>query len=284
MAGVLLDAAFGGAKALGAIPGLETLMGKSAHALKEKLARPERSQRTLFIRGVLAAIVTLTVLFGVGLLLNKLVFMHPTLMALATITIAKFIRFKVLWREIVEASPKSSGKTARNLIGTISDYLAFHYITMALAFLAGGFALLLPYFFALQTVEQKKTSRITAYTKPFRWILAPILWPGAFIASILFALATLFIPSANWPKAWIALSKPVLPPLFWPLKVLTYSFNWAIEAQTNREGKTVRWIGPKEGRSQLTPKDLADALFVTLVVFALTTALLMLPVLIGLLR
>lgn len=282
LGGIILDAAFGGAKALGAVPALETLIEKSARILKQKLARSGRSPRKLLVRSMLVAVIVLPALFGLGLVMNMFVFFHPGATALATLIVAKFIRLKSLWSHIAKRSPNSSGASARGLVRTIVAHMTFHYLAMAILFLVGGFALLLPYCFASQTLEPHENGpSASPYVKPFVWVTAPVFWSGAFVSSLLYAFATLLIPRTDWLQAWSALIKPVAPPFCWPLKILAFSFNWAIDDQAK---PPMRWIGPKNGRSRLTSNDLGDALIVTLVVFALSTALLMLPVLLGLLQ
>ncbi len=270
---VALDMLFGGPKALGLVPSLDSVTTQSVQFLQTRLERQTRSKRAHYWRGITAAIV-LGITFGAaGYGLDQLVFLHPALTAVAVFFIAKFLSLKIAWqqnqKEIISPGADKYRRLARQPIELIVNY----YIPAALLFVVGGFSLLLPFsclhVASLSALENHEKS---FFLKPFARLRSVAAFPGEIIGSAVMAIALLFWPAANWKQGWLSVFHFGKSIRLWPLTIAAHAFNWSIERLDGTPEK--KWVGPTHGLAHLKPADVKNALIVALIAFAIANAVL----------
>lgn len=276
--GLLLDAAFGGRKALGALPSLETLFGAVLSFLKQRLAREGRTKRAHFWRGMLVLILLLVAAIALGFALDALLFSAPPLTALAVVLCAQFVRLKPEWQHLSEPGGLTDGKACRAAVSQAIDHASAHLMPGLLAFLLGGFTLLVPVMLLQCAVRhdpdpQDRSFFLLPFESLFRWPRAA----GCLLAALALAAATLVWPGANWKAAWKALVTGARSPRDWPLNVAAHAFGWSVEASPAR--KPVVWIGPAGGTARLKAADVREGLIVTLIATGLVHGFLLLLIL-----
>lgn len=136
-----------------------------------------------------------------------------------------------------------------------------------IAFVFGGFAMLLPLQFLYLAGHRHHSSHATAFNHIFMKASNILMSIGALPGAFITAFAHLFWPDAKWRKAFAALVKPKHPLIDWPQHVMASGLGVSIEA-TNAKGKA-RWLGSEKTTAQVNPAHLSDALIVTLIAFSL---------------
>jgi len=280
---VALDLLFGGPKALGLVPSLDSITTRSVQFLQNRLERRTRSKRAHYWRGIFAVLVLVTVFGAAGIGLDQLVFLHPAFTAVAVFFVAKFLSLKMAWQqnqnEISSSGTDKYSRHARQPIELIANY----YIPAALLFIVGGFNLLLP-FSCLHTASlaARKNRGKSLFLKPFTHLRSVAAFPGEVISSAVMALALLFWPAANWKQGWLSVFQFGKSIKLWPLTIAAHAFNWSFERLEWAPEK--KWLGPAQGSAQIKPADVKNALIVALIAFAIanaTLALLWLAALVG---
>lgn len=282
MGAVALDMAFGGPKALGLVPSLDSIITRSVHFLQSRLERQKRSKRAHFWRGALAAVILVAGFAAMGYGIDQLVFYHPALTAVAVFFVAKILSLKIAWEQLqkalVAASNHSTASDAqcRRLTRRSIELFANNFVPMMVLFVAGGFTALLP-FACLQaaSLAAEKAEGKSFFLQPFQRIGLVAAIPGEILGSGLLAIALLLWPAANWSRGWLSVFRFDEAIKLWSTTMVAYAFNWSLE----RDGKNQpgsgrgKWIGPTGSSAQLKPTDVKNALIVALIAFGVTNAL-----------
>lgn len=285
LGGTALDMIFGGRKAFGLIPSLDSLSRRSVIFLRARLERPDRSKRTHHWRGILACTVLVTGFAFAGFAIDHLLFHHATLTALGAFVLAKLLGLKIAWQQINDLAVADDFRSRRVAVRQAVDTFAGYFVPGLLLFLAGGFTLLLP-FHCLHTANRlsRTEEAPSAFMQPFTASRNLVSLIGEILGMALLAAAVLFWPDANWKRALKAAARPKRPIRNWPLNLVTHAFNLSLE-KTGRvnvhEADQSAWIGPADARARLTSQDCKNALIVALIAFGLTLAFLLLLLLAG---
>ncbi len=270
---VLLDMTFGGRRALGAIPLVETFIEKSILTLRTKLERRERSKRNHFWRGLLAAGVLSVLLGAAGYYVNQLAFSHASFAALAVVVLAKLLGLKGFWQMLRDKVTQQDATMRRHAIEDAIDMLTSFYVPALLLFLAGGFWLLLPYygFWAADRIDRGNQPP-SVFLQPFRGFRSFLAMPGEVVATLFVMLAALLWPATNWRTAVLAALKPGGRTRNWPAHLLAQSLDLALAPRAKFRSA---WLGPKDASAQVSADKCRSALIVALIAFAMTLAFLL---------
>lgn len=276
LAAIALDMAFGGRKALGAIPLFETLVPTSIQYLKNKLERAGRSRRTHYWRGVFAAAVLLTLLLAIGALIHMFTFNNAATSAVAAVFLAKMLQLKPFWQSTQTQAAQADPGARRRAIEQTCDLFASFYVPAMILFLAGGFLLFLPFYSVWVGDRLMRTDAPhSAFLKPFAQVHSLLAWPGEMLATLFMALAVLFWPSTLWLQAMGAALKPRLPLRTWSSAVLAFSLNVSLRVQGSAADT---WIEPADASAKPDAAKSRSALIVALLAFAMSLGFLLLLV------
>lgn len=274
--------AFGGPKALGLVPSLDAVITRSVHFLRSRLERRTRSRRAHFWRGALAAIILITSFAAVGYGIDRLVFFHPALTAVAVFFVAKFLSLKMAWQQLqkdlaaVSDHSTASDRQCRKLARRSIDLFANNLVPAMILFVAGGFTALLP-FVCLHAagLAAERAEGKSFFLRPFQRMGSVAAIPGEMLGTGLLAIALLLWPAANWSRGWLSVFRFSQTVDLWPITVVAYAFNWSIErgGKGHTEAGRDKWIGPTNGSAQLKPADVKNALIVALIAFGVVNAL-----------
>lgn len=265
--------AFGGRRALGAIPLIETLIEKCLLALRTKLERTGRSKRAHFWRGVFAVSVLSFLCGAAGYYINQLAFSHASLAALAVVVLSKLLGIKGFWQMLQSRVTQQDATVRRHAVEDAADMLAGFYVPAMLLFMAGGFWLLLPFYcFWVADQIDHGNHPPSAFLAPFRTFRAILAVPGEMLATLFVALAALLWPATNWRSAVIGALKPGSRTRNWAAHLLAHSLDLALAPRARFRSA---WLGPKGASAQVSASQCRSALIVALIAFAMTLAFLL---------
>lgn len=265
--------AFGGRRALGAIPLVETVIKKSILTLRTKLERRGRSKRNHFWRGLLAAGVLSSLFGAAGYYINQLAFSHASLSALAVVVLAKLLGLKGFWQMLRDRVMQEDATARRQAIEDAIDMLTSFYVPALLLFLAGGFWLLLPFFcFWIADRIDQGNHPPSSFLQPFRRLRTFLALPGEILATLFVALAALLWPATYWRTAIVAALKPGGSTRNWPALLLAHSLDLSLAPRARFRSS---WLGPQDASAQVSAGKCRSALIVALIAFAMTLAFLL---------
>jgi len=285
---VALDMLFGGPRVLGLIPSLERLPTRTLQFFQTKLVRNNRSRRTHLWRGSVVTVV-LVLLFGaVGYAVDQLVFIHPSMTALAVFFVAKFLSLKIAWQQLQSSSAKPGAADYRQLTRKPIEVFGNYYVPAALLFVVGGFAFLLVFHcLHAANIEAEKAHKARKsanffFLIPLQRMRSLLAIPGEISAAIVLIFASLFWPPANWKRSLSAIRYLGARVRHWPVIVTNYAFNWSLEAHSiskatalsSQKAEPIHWIGPETGSAKLNATDQKNGLIVALIAFGLANTLL----------
>ena len=269
---------FGGRKALGLVPSLDSITAHSVHFLQSRLERRARSKATHYWRGTLAALLLAFSFGAVGYGLDQLVFFHPALTAIAVFFVAKFLSLKISWQLFQNTPPAANNDQCRQLARQPIALFSNYYAPAVVLFIAGGFTLLLPFScLHAASLAAEKTQEESLFFRPFQRMRSVAAFPGEVIGTALLAIALLFWPTANWSKGWLSVFRLGKSVKLWPLIMTAHAFNWSFERLDGErwtDSSKQKWLGPADGSAQLRPTDVKNALIVALIAFGIANALL----------
>lgn len=280
--GVLLDAVFGGPRALGMVPSLDAIITRSVHFLQAKLERRNRSRRAHYWRGALAVIILVAGFAVMGFWIDQWVFYHPVLTAVAVFFVAKILSLKLAWQHMQKALVSVSGSSGsgnsqcRALARRSIELFTNKFVPAAVFLVAGGFTFLLP-LVCLQTASNaaEKSDGESFFLRPFQLLESVVTVPGKIIGTCMLAIALLLWPAANWSHGWLSAFRFGPSVSLWSITIVAYAFNWSFERGGTHQPRPDKqgWIGPVHGSAQLKPADVKNALIVALIAFGVTNAL-----------
>ena len=283
-----LDLLFGGPKALSIVPGLETLITGLLRSADTYVSRYIRSSKILSVSGFCFSALLFAGLAAFGVMLDIYAFGHPALLALAVVLVARSVGMKRQWSELSQAASSLDDAELQRAISRLVQQFAFRHAGAFLAFFTFGFTGLWPYLLLLATWDAKlfepltlrhslkpDTGGVTSFASLARLFARPVLSVAGIFGAFVLMSALVFKPKTHWGKAILALTKPSFALMSRPLLVMAAGHNWSLITITPDTHKPT-WVGTKTGRAKLTPKDLADALIVTLVAFSVLNGFLLL--------
>lgn len=262
--GLVIDMVIGGQRGLGRLPSLDQLIAFLFAPLASRLDRPMRSASSLTARAILVQLVFLPLLYTAGKLLNDVALAPHVGAPLAALLIARTINFRSNWdafRQIGKADASNSTKI-RNAIEALALSLSRDWIGSLVVFVAGGFALLLPYRFLTVASGQHEIEGAARADAPFTRAFTPLYdlmaLPGALWTSLLFSLGPIFVPGTQLAAArgfFTLRFRGILSRLI-VLTVVAYALNFSFAFGGSRKAGPQNWIGPSHGRAKLLAADL----------------------------
>lgn len=282
-----LDIAFGGPRALSILPGLESAIVALLGAAQKYTARRIKSTIILSFVGLCFWVLLSACLAVAGLGLNAIVFSHSAILALAAVLVARSVGMKRVWSNLSQTVSTMDESNFQPSISGLTQQFAFRHSGAFLAFVTLGFAGLWPYLlltamwdarlFDQLSSNSPTISKTTAQAHFARFpgfVAHLILSVAAMFGALTLSIALLFKPKTHWGKSTLALMKPSMALINRPLLVMAVGNNWSL-MKTAPNIAQPTWFGPRSGRAKLTAKDLADALIVTLVAFAVLNGFLL---------
>ncbi|NVJ70904.1 MAG: hypothetical protein HWE08_11150 [Alphaproteobacteria bacterium] len=275
----MLDLALGSRRLLGALPGPDDLIGGINAFLRGRLDRDNRSNGERFIRGLIVLVALLPLLHLAGRFLDAFAFAGTAQSILLAVVLSLFIRQRQVWATMLASSKAYAGTTSdtqfennRANIRKITFGFSDNFVSNLLIFTIGGFGLLLPYRLlrlALDTTEESYIQRPQSpYLSGF-WPLAELAaLPGTLLASLLIAMAHIFVPGTKM-SAIIGMAQKVPQTLFsrlLPLNILAHGLGLSFHTAP---GKKAAWIGPKSGRAKQTAMDVRKTALILVVALLL---------------
>ncbi|WP_417450353.1 hypothetical protein [Kordiimonas sp.] len=271
-----MDLMLGSKVLLGSLPHLDRLLKCLFNPLEERLNRSHRSHTTLRNRAVLVQALLVPGSYFIGSFANHLATTPYIGPPIAVLVIARSIGLRQQW-DITRASlleiPPHAGKLRHAGEQLIMSY-SRDWICNLTLFVAGGFALLLPFRLLAAALDQHTASDSTRPSQPFKSAFVPffnlLAIPGTMVSCFFLALAPVLVPGSSLsavrgtiPAATSDL-RGILSRLI-PLSIVAY----AVGISFSCEGKdgTVRWIGPPDGRANIVVRDLR-----TIVLYFLATS------------
>lgn len=274
LGGIILDGLFGGRKALGQIPALETLTSASASFLQARLERKGRSRRTHLWRGLFALSLLMSAFGLIGFFLDRIAFGHTAATAIAVVLIAKLLGLKISWQHIQNAAASDNFDQRRQAIRKAVDIFSGYFLPATILFILGGFMLLLPFQCLHMAIRANDDSITTsAYLRPFATLAAPLEVVGAVFATIFLMVAMLFWPAARWTRAYGAAMRPNRPIRTWPVKLIAHAIDISLDAAGKNDKRL--WLGPTGSTAKIDAAACQNALIVTLLAFALSIGFLL---------
>lgn len=274
MGALVLDALFGGHKALGAMPGFDDLCRSSLKFLRKRLERANRSSRNHFWRGLFSLILLGAPAVGLGFLLNTAVFWHVATATFAAAVLAQILGTKIAWQSTELLAKGKDSADRRQAIENLFNAYAKSIVPSLVLFLLGGFALLFAYRLVLVASNFAAAStKTSSFLKPFVFLQRLLGAPGEFLATVFVFFATIFVPQAYVLQSVKTFLQTKSRVRHGTLAVVAGAFNIALQPPDFVVSKT--WLGPKNGSAKIEPEACRYALIVALVAFAVLLAFLL---------
>lgn len=271
---LILDALFGGRKALGAMPSFDDLSQVSLSFLRKRLERENRSARAHHWRGLISVFVLVPIAIWLGLLLNAMVFWYTATATIAAVILAQVLATKLSWQSAESLARGGDSTARRQAVETLLATYAHSIIPSLLLFLVGGFALLFPYRMLLVADTVAASSgKPSAYLRPF--IVARRLFgsPGELLATVFILFSSILMPRAYVLQSVKTLLKTKQKIRHGTTAVVAGAFNMSL--QMNGGATKTIWIGPQNGTAKISQEACRHALIVALVAFAVSIAFLL---------
>ncbi len=274
---MLADAAIGGVFLLGRFPGPDRFFHYIAQSLTFKLDQPRRSERTLAMRGGLLLLASLIILLPIGIWLGQffisgtvgytigIIFLIMVMGQRAALDTA--IELITILSDIDSRQDRARFDAARWGIERLVLRLCDGMIVNAVILFITGLGGLLFYRFLTMLLSLGAPDGILKpagafYKIPLIVYEVMTAIPAA-IATMLFLLASLFIPEAKFHLLSI-IEEEVEGSIFGrklPLLTMAYALNFSFRQDPNISRKKTVWVGPQDGRRKLESEDLRNALY-----------------------
>ncbi len=269
---IALDALFGGRKALGAIPSLDTLSQALFTALQSRLERKARGSAALFWRGTLVLIVLGGLLSAAGNILNSIVFYNAGIAALSTAILARYLKLKILFQSVRERASEPSGTTRRHAIEESLHYFAAYYVPALVLFAIGGFSLLAPYYLLYWVATQNGADAGSRYIKSFLIARNMVAFPGEMLASLFLLLGASLWPNTHLLQGVKGLMVCGTNIKQWSPSIMAHAFGISLRS---RWPGVPKWLGSDLGTADVSSTAGRNALIVALIAFAASLAFLL---------
>ncbi|WP_020398369.1 hypothetical protein [Kordiimonas gwangyangensis] len=239
---------------------MDTLLGLLFAPVAKRLDRAQRSPQALMWRAVLAQCVFLPLAFIIGVYLNAFVALPYIGPPVAALILARTIAFRSAWDN--GQSVAIMAEAARGWTETITHTLARDWLSTAVLFTLGGFALWLPFRFLSAVTNQRERTGTTKPSSHFERAFIPLFdlaaLMGSIWAALLFAFSTIFVPGTQLTAiaGFAAVRLRGILSRVIPLTVVAYALNFSFATRSKRSDGASTWIGPKQGRAKLTSDDL----------------------------
>ena len=263
------------------LPNLYRAAGKLGSNLKTKLDKASRDRSERFYRGAAVALIFLSISAAFGLLLNQFAFWNLISTVITILILLPVFSQRSDWNLLKEGkkSPKNHAENTGLLMQVILNF-SNKVIPFSLAFMVGGFALLLPaitisgLFYREHPLSADHPS--SSYSLGIGLLREILFLVPSLIASSIIAIAMLCLPFTNL-RAGLKLFNTAtkgLPTTYFPLNIVATGVEICFRIQGS---KSVEWIGPKDGRAKLHPEQLQQGwlcIFVANVVYLMIGMLL----------
>ena len=269
---VALDALFGGRKALGAIPSLDTLSQALFSGLRQRLERMARGRHALFWRGLLVQIVLVGLLYTVGSLIDRFAFSHAAFIALSTAVLARYLNLKILFQTTSELAGQPDSSSRRKAIEHAVHYFCSYYTPAMVLFLLGGFSLLAPFYLLHWATSGHGDEKPSAYLKSFKAARNLAALIGESLSAMFLVLGTVLWPKTHVLQAfkgWLVCSTM---PKQWGPSIVAHAFGASLRSMWPGKPK---WLGSEIGTADINAATSRNALIVALVAFAASLAFLL---------
>jgi hypothetical protein len=262
--GLVIDMVIGGQRGLGRLPSLDQVIAFLFAPLANRLDRSMRSAASLTARAILVQLVFLPLLYMAGALFNDLSLAPHIGAPLAALLIARTINFRSNWDAFRQTGRADAGNPAkvRSAIEALVLSLSRDWLGSLVLFVAGGFAVLLPYRFLAVASGQHEIQGAARPEKPFTRAFTPLFdlmaLPGALWTGLLLALGPIFVPGTQLAAARGFFSlrfRGILSRLI-VLTLVAYALNFSFAFGGGKKAGSQSWIGPSHGRAKLAAVDL----------------------------
>ena len=269
---IALDALFGGRKALGAIPSLDTLTENLFSLLRQRLERKDRSNSALFFRGVIISIALIGLLGFMGALMDRLVFTHAAITALSTATLARYLQLKILFQTLRKMASQQSSASWRKAIERSLYFFSSYYCPALILFLLGGFSFLLPFYLLYWVAVQHGSNVPSSYVKPLLIVRNFAALPGECLSAFFLIFGTIAWPAAHMLQGIKGLLVCGRAPRQWGPSIVAHAFGISLQSQWPRQPK---WLGSDIGSADIDTTTSRNALIVALIAFVTSLAFLL---------
>lgn len=242
------------------LPSLLRSSQKLGAALKTRLDKPTLSRRERFYRGIAIGMILLVFATAIGFLIENFLPYNVTTAAALLFLILPLISQRAGWRQLTlgRASPGEHARNADRLVQVILNFSG-KMVPLSLAFIVGGFVLLLPALLILGLFSRSEEIPPHYPQSPYSLgtglLHEVFLFIPSWIASCFITLAAACLPFTKMSAAGKLLIPATkgLPSTYFPLNIIATGVEICFRIQGS---KSVEWIGPETGRAKIQPDHL----------------------------